>query len=331
MLSDLVNYYNQLCNLTSDKVRQSTARELQAIADLSQDLQLANLRSDVLNLFDRFESEFELVKRQVYDQIKKEEQPYLQNSYKAYEEYRSHRYEWFNMKLPEVLPAHLLDQPKIQEKNIQLHVEHILNNRLVLDDQTQDFIMNRIMRVSSWQNTTMILRPGAEQWIHNMVNNDPMYLVDESYDLLTPAMSQFNEIYQNRLRPYVIREDQEQDILWQLPDNQFGLVLVWNYFNHRPFEIVRRYLTELYKKMRPGGTLLMTYNDCDRWQGVKAVEAGVGLYTPGSLIQGFAESIGFDMHFNHHNDGPWTWIEFRKPGEWQSLRGGQTLAKIVPK
>jgi len=331
MLSDLVNYYNQLCNLTSKEVRQSTARELQAIADLSQDSQLENLRADVLNSFDRFESEFELVKHQVYNQIRKEEQPYLQNSYKAYEEYRSYRYEWFNMKLPEVLPAHLLDQPKIQEKNIQLHVEHILNNRLVLDDQTQDFIMNRIMRVSGWQNTTMILRPGAEQWIHNMVSNDPMYLVDESYDLLTPAMSQFNEIYQNRLRPYVIREDQEQDILWQLPDNQFGLVLAWNYFNHRPFEIMRRYLTELYKKMRPGGTLLMTYNDCDRWQGVKAVEVGVGLYTPGSLIQGFAESVGFDTHFNYHNDGPWTWIEFRKPGEWQSLRGGQTLAKIVPK
>jgi SAM-dependent methyltransferase len=129
----------------------------------------------------------------------------------------------------------------------------------------------------------------------------------------------------------VIREDQEQDILWQLPDNQFGLVLAWNYFNHRPFEIVRRYLIELYRKMRPGGMLLMTYNDCDRWQGVKAVEAQVGLYTPGSLIQGFAESLGFEQRFIYHDEGPWTWIEFRKPGEWQSLRGGQTLAKIVPK
>jgi SAM-dependent methyltransferase len=266
MLSDLVNYYNRLCNLTSSEVRLSTARELQAITDLSQDLQLDNLRVDVLNSFDQFENEFDIVKRRVYDQIRKEEQPYLQNSYKMYEEFRSYRYEWFNL-------PYSSDSIEVQQKNLQMHIANILNNRLPLDDQTQELIMNRITRVSAWQNTTMILRPGMEQWIHNMVNNDPMYLVDENYDLLTPIMSQFNEIYQTRLRPYVIREGQEQDILWQLPDNQFGLVLAWNYFNHRPFEIVRRYLTELYKKMRPGGVLLMTYNDCDRWEGVKAVEA----------------------------------------------------------
>jgi SAM-dependent methyltransferase len=324
MLSDLVNYYNKLCQLTSAEVCQSTSRELQAITDLSQDSKLVNLRSDLLNLFDQFENEFGLVKRRVYDQIRKEEQSYLQNSYKMYEEYRSYRYEW--LKTP-----HPSDSIEVQEANLRMHIKNILNNRLPMIDQSYEIIMNRITRVSSWQNTTMILRPGAEQWIHNMVNNDPMYLVDENYDLLTPAMSQFSEIYQNRLRPYVIREDEEQDILWQLPNNQFGLVLAWNYFNHRPFEIVRRYLTELYKKMRPGGTLLMTYNDCDRWQGVKAVEVGVGFYTPGSLIQGFAESLGFEQHFIYHDNGPWTWIEFRKPGEWNSLRGGQTLAKIVPK
>jgi hypothetical protein len=324
MLSDLVNYYNRLCKLTSDEVRQSTARELQAIADISHDSELENLRFDVLNSFDRFESEFDIVKRRVYDQIRKEEQPYLQDSYKTYEEYRSQRYEW--LKTP-----HPSDSIEIQENNLRMHVENILNNRLTVTDKSYELIINRITRLSGWQNTTMILRPGTEQWIHNMVSNDPIYLVDENYDLLTPAMSQFNEMYQGRLRPYIIREDQDQDILWQLPDNQFGMCLAWNYFNYRPFEIVRRYLTELYTKIRPGGTLLMTYNDCDRWEGVKAVEAGVGLYTPGSLIQGFAESLGFEQNFIHHDNGPWTWIEFRKPGAWQSLRGGQTLAKVVPK
>ena len=178
----------------------------------------------------------------------------------------------------------------------------------------------------------MILRPGRESWIDNMVNNDPIYLVDENYDLLKPTLLRFNEIYQRRLRTYIIREDQEdEEILWQLPEGQFGLVLAWNYFNNRPFEIIRRYLTELYTKMQPGGTLLMTFNDCDRWPGVKAVESGVGLYTPGSLIQGFANHLGFEEHFAYHDDGPWTWLELRKPGERQSLRGGQALAKILPK
>jgi len=267
----------------------------------------------------------------VYDQIRKEEQPYLQNSYKMYEDSRADRYEWSKMKLPESRPNYLKEQYEIREKNIQLHVEHILNNRLPIDDQTQDFITNRLIHYSDWKKTTMILRPGLEPWIHRLISNDPMYLIDENYDLLTPIMSQFNEVYQRRVRTYVIREDQEQDILWELPNNQFSLILAWNYFNHIPFEILRRYLTEIYKKMKPGGMLLMTYNDCDRWEGVESAEIGNGLYTPGGLIKGFAESLGFEQHFIYHHNGPWTWVEYRKPGEWNSLRGGSSLAKILPK
>lgn len=324
MLSDLVRCYNQLCSLTSTEVRRSTDMKLEEIMFIMQDSQLENLRSDILNAFDRFENEFDLVKRRVYDQIRKEEQPYLQNSYKKYEDSRDGRYEWFKTPYP-------TDSIEVQQRNLQMHLEQILNNRLPIDNQTQEFIMNRLIHYSDWRKTTMILRPSLEPWIHRLISNDPMYLIDENYDLLTPIMSQFNEVYQRRVRTYVIREDREQDILWELPDNQFSLILAWNFFNHRPFEIIRQYLTELYKKMRPGGMLLMTYNDCDHWQGVESAEAGTGLYTPGGLIQGFAESLGFEQHFIYHYNGPWTWIEYRKPGEWNSLRGGQTLAKIVPK
>jgi hypothetical protein len=77
--------------------------------------------------------------------------------------------------------------------------------------------------------------------------------------------------------------------------------------------------------------LLMTYNDCDRWQGVLSAETGTALYTPGSLITSFAESLGFEQTFSYHDNGPWTWIELRKPGEWNSYRGGQALARILPK
>jgi SAM-dependent methyltransferase len=313
MLSDLVNYYNQLCSITAIDAKRFADAELQKIIQISQHSELENLRSDVLNSFDQFESAFNTIKRQVYDQIRKEEQPYLQNSYKTYEEFRSYRYSWYKWRDPNE------------------YVNNVLSSRLPVSDQTRELLINRITRVSGWQNTTMILRPGVESWIHNMVNNDPIYLVDEDYELLKPVLSQFNEAYQRRLRTYTIREDQDQDILWQLPNNQFGLVLAWNYFNHRPFEIIRQYLIELYRKMRPGGMLLMTFNDCDRWEGVKAVEATTGLYTPGSLILSFAESLGFEQHFTYHDNGPWTWIEFRKPGKWQSYRGGQALAQILPK
>lgn len=323
-LSDLVRFYNKLCANGTDVARQTTDKELQKILHIAQNSDLERLRMELLDSFTKFDEGFEQLKRQTYNQIREAEGPYLQESYRAYEEYRSHRYEW--LKTP-----HPSDSIEVQEQNRQIHIDNILTNRLPTTDQTVDFILNRIKRCSSWQTTTMILRPGLEPWIQDMVNNDPIYLIDENYELLKPAMQRFNEMYQRRLRTYVIREDEEQDILWQLPDGQFGLVLAWNYFNHRPFEIVRRYLIEIYKKMRPGGMVLMTYNDCDRWPGVLSAETGTSLYTPGTLITSFAESLGFELKFDYHEDGPWTWIELRKPGEWKSFRGGQALAKIVPK
>ena len=325
MLSDLVNFYNQLCSMTAMDPKRSADTELQRIVQISQHSELEEFRAEILNSFDRFETEFNQLKTAVKKQIEEEERSYFQNSYTYYEQNRSWRYhDWYRNPPP--------DQVEEREKNIQMYVDRIMNNRLPTTDTTCETIINRVRRFSGWKTTTMILHPGLEPWIHDMVSNDPLYLVDESYDLLTPTMSQFNEIYQRRLRPYVVREDQEQDILWQLPDNQFGLVLAWNHFNQRPFEVIRRYLAELYKKMHPGGMLLMTYNDCDRWQGVKAAESHTGwLYTPGSMILAFAESLGFELTFTFHEDGPWTWVEFQKPGEWQSFRGGQPLAQILPK
>lgn len=316
MLSDLVNFYNQLCKLSAEPVKQSADIELQKITHATQNSpELETLRQTVLDSFDRFETEFDQIKQQIRNQIRKEEQPYLQNSYKTYEEFRSYRYSWYEYRDPSE------------------YIDCVLDNHLPMVDGSRELILNRIMRYSGWKNTTMILRPGTESWIQHMVNNDPLYLVDEQYDLLTPSKLQFKEEYQRRLCLYTIREDLEldQDILWQFPENQFGLILAWNYFNHRPFEIIRRYLTEFYKKMHPGGMLLMTYNDCDRWEGVKSVEAKTGLYTPGSLIRDFAHSLGFEEMYSYHDNGPWTWIEFCKPGEWESLRGGQALAKILPK
>jgi hypothetical protein len=324
-LSELVRYYNRLCALTSTTSKQLTDVELQKITSLTADDGLEDLQATILKSFDHFETAFDQVKRKVKDQISQEERSYFVESYRAHEENRGYRYEW--LKAP-----HPSDSIEIQEANLRMHIEDILNTHLPVVDDTVEIIMARIMRHSSWKNTTMVIRPGNEPWLAKLVSNDPIYLVDENYDLLAASMEQFNEMYQRRLRTYVIREDQEdEDILWQLPDNQFGMVLAWNYFNNRPFEIIRRYLKELYDKIQPGGSLLMTFNDCDRWQGVKATETGVGLYTPGSLVRGYAELLGFKEEFTYNDNGPWTWIEFVKPGTRETLRGGQALAKILPK
>jgi hypothetical protein len=94
-------------------------------------------------------------------------------------------------------------------------------------------------------------------------------------------------------------------------------------------ELITRYITEAYQKLRPGGTLIMTYNDCDRAHGVALAERNFMCYTPGSEILKIAELTGFDCTYQHTGLGDLSWIELQRPGKITSLRGGQTLAKIV--
>jgi SAM-dependent methyltransferase len=294
------------------------------ITTIANDPQLDNATMLVNNSFDLVEREFERVKKETLEKIREQEKIYLQNSYRDYELYQSWKYEWFNMK-----PGYIDDE--IKKENIQHYVKSILTHQLDLTDQDKEIIKNRIGRYSNWKSSAMIIHPATEAWTDYMVGNDPLYLVDETYELLKFTLEKYNKVYQNRLRSYVIQENLDQKILWQIPDSQFGMILVYNYFDRRPFEIIQQYLTELYEKLKPGGTLLMTYNDCDRWQGVLASETGTFCYTPGWLIRDWATKLGFEQVFHWHEDGPWSWIELRKPGEFVSIKGGQSLAKILPK
>ena len=145
------------------------------------------------------------------------------------------------------------------------------------------------------------------------------------------SINQFNKEYQNRLRISTAIEDKNGPILTKIPNNQIGICLVYNFFNYKPFEIIKQYLIEIYQKLKPGGTLVMTFNDCDRYKAVMLVEQFYTAYTPGNMLRSWAEHVGFKEIYCHHDDGPSTWIEFQKSGELTSLRGGQALAKILPK
>jgi hypothetical protein len=206
--------------------------------------------------------------------------------------------------------------------------DHILtHNRLRIDNDGNILLRARLKNYTDWRIPGMIIRPAQESFIEDLVPMDPLYLVDHNLELLQPAISAFTPEYQRRLRPYAVNDYQDEHPLWQLPNNQFGLVFVWNYFQFKPLSVVRRYLTDIYKKLRPGGVCIFTYNECDREYGVQSAEQNFMCYTPGRLIRKHAEFLGFEIINNHH--GPVTWLEIKRPGEIESLRGGQSLAKIV--
>jgi len=75
----------------------------------------------------------------------------------------------------------------------------------------------------------------------------------------------------------------------------------------------------------------MTYNNCDLAHGVIRAEHAWMLYTPKRLILAHAYHIGFELIRAHDGAGDVSWLALGRPGDITSLRGGQTLARIVAK
>lgn len=308
-LSELVAYCNQLDALSSRPVLQTANFELDKILHLvgTQPELMASFThtldrqyADIQQVFAKFEDDLNNLKFQLKQKIATAERPWFQESYTLYE-------------------GELMQSA---ESVLELRKPNTLDTAL---------FQERLSQYANWKYSALIIRPGLETFIENMVAYDPLYLVDLSHDYLAPAMNKFNKQYQNRLRPYVISEALDQDILEKIPNNQFGICLAYNYFNFRPFEILKKYLVEIYQKLKPGGILAFTFNDCDRPSAVRLVENYYCCYTPGYLVRELAVSMGYEIVYSWNDPGPTTWLELKKPGELTSLKGGQTLAKIVPK
>lgn len=310
-LSDLVAYKTALDKLSTRSAQREVELGLGKITNLvdTQQIQLGNFKqeldkqyNEIHQSIDQFENKVSELKKAVQVQIELEEKYWFQESYRLY------------------------DQEMRNDS-----AEHVLNRRPVLTDDVENLLRVRVQNYVDWQHPGMIIQPGLEKFVEDMVGFDPLYLVAQQHDLLIPAFEKFPEEYQRRLRLYTVREDLDHNILEKIPNEQIGLCLVYNFFEFKPFEIVRKYLTEIYQKLKPGGTLIMTFNDCDRDKAVRLAEQHYACYTPGSIVQQFATTIGYNQIFSWNNDGPTTWLELRKPGTLTSLRGGQTLAKIVHK
>jgi hypothetical protein len=318
-LSDLILLNNKLENLTLSDVQadvQNKFAQVMHITDVPQDGVEIDFRSSLYTLnnnlqtkFDSLENELVNYREHVRELITQEGIRWFQASTARYKKDLDSRY----AQSPEA-------------------VYNFKNTPVVLDPEVAGLIKSRLGLYVDWHYPAMNIHPSTEPWINDMVANDPLYIVDESPYLTESSIAHFNDLYKSRLRIYHIEETFEYPLLQKLPNGQFGFCLVYNYLNYRPFELIKKYLVEIYEKLRPGGVLAMTFNDCDRYQAIQYVEQGISCYTPGTLVKGWAKYIGFEQVFEFQQDGEAnTWVEFCKPGKLISLRGGQTLAKIIPK
>ena len=303
-LSELVHLKNQLDKLSTAPAQEFTNLELAKITHLIDDASLEQDLVDLNNSFNVFNNTVDRIKSDLKSAIEQAEKPWFQESYRLHEE-------------------EIWRQP----------TDHILNTCIQpLSDEFKNTINTRLNSYSSWHHAAMVIRPGSTELLDSLVSFDPLYVLDRTYDLLEPCVSHFPEQYQERLRQYTIDDVNKDHLLEKIPNNQFAMCVAYMYFNYKPLEVIKQYFNEIHEKLKPGGTIAFTFNDCDRIAGVKLAEQRFCCYTPGYLIKELARSIGFEITYEWFEEsGPVTWLELKKPGVLTSIKGGQSLGKIVPK
>lgn len=219
--------------------------------------------------------------------------------------------------------------------NLYFNKESIQTKRdriLEIQSDTYEYLKSRIDHYTSWDQPGLQICPIHGNLTDELVSLDPLYLIDYSDILLKPVRDQFKEQYRNRLRSYTFPKfDPDRSMFERLPQEQFGFVLAYNYFDNMSMPYMQKMLKECFDLLKTGGKMLFTFNDCDLPHNIDLVERKYKYYTPGRLVKHYLENIGFTVLKHFRETYGIAWFEIEKPGKRDSVKGGQVLAQIKQK
>jgi len=204
-------------------------------------------------------------------------------------------------------------------------VENIRKIRVMsLRDDTREEILSRIQLHTSWQYPALEIGCRDGEWTKYMVAADPLYIVDHHREFTESAVSNFNEIYQRRIRVYLTEEHD----LSTLPQGQMAFVFCWNLLNYASFDTVKEYLKSVKTILRPGGTFLFSYNDGDRPGCAGMAESFFMSYIPKSMLIPLCESLGYRVVQDCAREMTVSWLEIQLPGELKTVKAHQVMGEI---
>ena len=214
---------------------------------------------------------------------------------------------------------------EFSEENITQYME--------LTNEIESHIVSKISAGSDWHYPALQISPRFKKWVDEMVSADPLYLTDSNINRLTEIISTYPEAYQRRLRLYEIA-DRDFSIL---PQNQFGFVLSWDNFNYLSIEKIESYIKEVFNLLRPGGSFIFSYNNCDLVGPAIRAEYHAGSYCNIRILTTLFDKFGYEIiefknidtgdAFNTHI----SWAEVRKPGTLTTVKAHQAMAQIIEK
>lgn len=216
-------------------------------------------------------------------------------------------------------------------RNSMMNHEMRLTREFQLPEAAQNLVLDRIRAYCDWHYPGLELGCRTGAWTKHLVGSDPLYIVDLDQRFLNITAGQFSELYQARLRQYVVNFlPQPNELnLNILPENQFGFIFSWEFFNYLALETTRYYLEQIFKLLRPGGTMMFSYNDGDTPNGAAYAPYSQS-YMPKSHLVRVCNEIGFQViNSECHDNGVVNWLEIRKPGELSTIKSHQALGEII--
>jgi hypothetical protein len=200
-----------------------------------------------------------------------------------------------------------------------------------LPDAARALVIDRIRNYADWHYPGLELGCRTGEWTQYLVASDPLYIVDLDQKFLDITAEQFNELYQQRLRKYVIKmlPLTTEKNLAILPQEQFGFIFSWEYFNYLALGTARYYLEQCACLLRPGGIMLFGYNDGETPNGAAYAENRAQSYLPKSVLVKTCNEVGLEVinseSFDH---GVVNWLEVRRPGTLHTIKTHQALGEI---
>jgi SAM-dependent methyltransferase len=213
--------------------------------------------------------------------------------------------------------------------NLELECEdvNLVRNvrQLQRDKQFENCLIQRINLHSGWQYPALEIGCRDGEWTKYLVASDPLYIADFFEEFFYTSLQQFPELYQGRVRKYLI---QDYCKIHNLPKNTFGFIFSYNFFNYLSLDSIKQILSQSMEWLRPGGKIVFTYNNCDLPAAAAYAENSFMTYVPKTILQPMAESLGYETTFSFDNDPAYSIIEFKKPGQMKSIKLAQTFGEI---
>jgi hypothetical protein len=206
-----------------------------------------------------------------------------------------------------------------------MKAEDVFARALPLSPEQQQWLISRMNLHCQWTDTALLMRPGQQDWMQYLTSSNLLYVWDHDPSMLIPALAPYPDHQNGRIR---VCHGTDRDPFVQLPQAQMALIVAVGFLEFKPLDVMYHYLYEFQRLLRPGGSVVFTFNDCDHAVNTEFAEQNYMCYTPGHLVRERLQELDLEVREHcQHNNGV-CWIEAQKPGQHRNIMGATVLTKI---